>query len=91
MSVRMKLTRSKTGSRRAHHSLKAERLVKTPAGARLRHFADPDTGMYRGKKLFETATESAAKSARSSKKKDAKAAKSEADSNAAEQANDETK
>lgn len=50
MSVRMKLTKSKTGSRRAHHRVEGKHLVKTPSGGtRRRHFADPDTGMYRGK------------------------------------------
>lgn len=49
MSVRMKLTKSKTGSRRAHHRVEGKHLVKTPSGTRRRHFADPDTGMYRGK------------------------------------------
>ncbi len=52
MSVRMKLTHSKTASRRAHHRAGTPRLVKTPSGSRRRHFMDPATGMYRGKQII---------------------------------------
>jgi ribosomal protein L32 len=52
MSVRMKLTSSKTGSRRAHHRAGVPRLVATPTGHRRRHFVDPTTGMYRGKQII---------------------------------------
>lgn len=52
MSVRMKLSHSKTASRRAHHKLCAPRLVSTETGVRRRHFVDTDTGMYRGKQII---------------------------------------
>lgn len=52
MSVRMKITHSKTGSRRAHHRVGIPRLVTTKTGVRRRHFIDPDTGMYRGKQII---------------------------------------
>ncbi len=52
MSVRMRLTHSKTGSRRAHHKKSTPHLVATKTGARRRHFVDPDTGMYRGKQII---------------------------------------
>ena len=52
MSVRMKLTHGKTASRRAHHKKSAPQLVKTETGVRRRHFADLDTGMYRGKQIL---------------------------------------
>ncbi len=52
MSVRMKLTHSKTAGRRAHHGKDMPRLVATKTGARRRHFVDPDTGMYRGKQII---------------------------------------
>ena len=52
MSVRMKLTHSKTASRRAHHRAGSVPLVRTPTGTRRRHFVDPDTGMYRGKQII---------------------------------------
>jgi ribosomal protein L32 len=52
MSVRMKLTHSKTASRRAHHHTGAPHLVATKTGVRRRHFIDPDTGMYRGKQII---------------------------------------
>lgn len=71
MSVRMKLTKSKTGSRRAHHRVAGKHLVKTATGSRLRHFADPDTGMYRGKDVATKAgarKKAAAKEVASSKK-----------------------
>ena len=52
MSVRMKLTHSKTASRRAHHRVGVPRLVATPTGHRRRHYVDPTTGMYRGKQII---------------------------------------
>ena len=52
MSVRMKLSHSKTASRRAHHRAGVPRLVATPSGHRRRHFVDPTTGMYRGKQII---------------------------------------
>ena len=52
MSVRMKLTHSKTASRRAHHGRSAPVLVATKTGVRRRHFVDPETGMYRGKQII---------------------------------------
>jgi ribosomal protein L32 len=52
MSVRMKLTHSKTASRRAHHKKGTPHLVATKTGVRRRHFVDTDTGMYRGKQII---------------------------------------
>ncbi len=52
MSVRMKLSHSKTASRRSHHHTGAPLLVATAGGVRRRHFIDPDTGMYRGKQII---------------------------------------
>ncbi len=52
MSVRMKLTHSKTASRRAHHRAGVPRLVHTASGARRMHFADALTGTYRGKQIL---------------------------------------
>jgi len=52
MSVRMKLTHSKTGSRRSHHHTGVPCLVTTATGVRRRHFIDLDTGMYRGKQII---------------------------------------
>jgi len=52
MSVRMKLTHSKTASRRAHHRAGVPAMVKTASGVRRRHFMDPATGMYRGKEII---------------------------------------
>ncbi len=51
MSVRMKLTHSKTASRRAHHRAGVPRLVHTASGTRRMHFVDAVTGMYRGKQI----------------------------------------
>lgn len=78
MSVRMKLTHSKTASRRAHHRVGAPRLVATLSGARRRHFADPATGMYRGKQIItigaaeEAPKKSAAKAKDTAKSADGK-------------------
>lgn len=55
MVNRMRSTRGKTGSRRAHHGLTAPRLsrdTKTES-THLRHHVDLATGMYRGKQVFE--------------------------------------
>jgi ribosomal protein L32 len=75
----MKLTHSKTGSRRAHHRTATTSVTKSPAGARLRHHVDLETGMYRGKQILGTTkqpakTEAKAKGTSGSKKAD-KAAK----------------
>jgi len=59
MSVRMKLTHSKTGSRRSHHRAIVATATKTETGVRRRHFADPVTGMYRGKQILTTQTNTA--------------------------------
>ncbi len=70
MSVRMKLTHSKTASRRAHHRAGVPSLVKTTTGVRRRHFVDPETGMYRGKQIIavgNSTPEPAPKAAKRSK------------------------
>ena len=61
MSVRMKITHSKTASRRAHHQVGAVRLVSTTSGLRRRHCVDPTTGMYRGKQIIVVAAPVAVK------------------------------
>ena len=55
MSSRMRITRGKTGSRRAHHGLSAPRLShdKETNSTHKRHHVDLETGMYRGKQIFE--------------------------------------
>jgi ribosomal protein L32 len=74
----MKLTHSKTGSRRAHHSMVAPRLVATKTGVRRRHFIDTDTGMYRGKQIITIGKVEAPKPVKAkvakTEKKDAKKA-----------------
>lgn len=70
MSVRMKLTHSKTASRRAHHRAGVPSLVKTATGVRRRHFVDPETGMYRGKQIIavgKSTAESAPKAGKRTK------------------------
>lgn len=73
MSVRMKLSHSKTASRRAHHRVGVPRLVATSTGHRRRHFMDPTTGMYRGKQIITigeaSAQESVTEKKSASKKK----------------------
>lgn len=51
----MRITRGKTGSRRAHHGLTAPRLShdKETDSTHKRHHVDLATGMYRGKQIFE--------------------------------------
>lgn len=68
MSVRMKLTHSKTASRRAHHRKGVPSLVATKTGVRRRHFVDADTGMYRGKQIILIGKPQAAKTAKKEKK-----------------------
>jgi ribosomal protein L32 len=48
----MKITHSKTASRRAHHHATGASVVKTSTGVRRKHFVDPATGMYRGKQIL---------------------------------------
>ena len=51
----MRITRGKTGSRRSHHGLDAPRLSRDSEtdSTHKRHHVDLETGMYRGKKVFE--------------------------------------
>jgi ribosomal protein L32 len=64
----MKLSHSKTASRRSHHHRSAPLLVATKTGVRRRHFIDPDTGMYRGKQIITIGQSEKEKSAVKSKK-----------------------
>lgn len=63
MSVRMHISHAKTRSRRGHHRAEAPTLVKDAKSgtARMRHFADPKTGMYRGKALAKPVKKAAKK------------------------------
>ena len=78
MSVRMKLTHSKTASRRAHHKTGTPRLVSTATGSRRRHFADPDTGMYRGTQIITIGKEEPQKPAKATAKKEKEEKQTEA-------------
>ncbi|HEX9608941.1 MAG TPA: 50S ribosomal protein L32 [Candidatus Paceibacterota bacterium] len=59
MSVRMKVSRAKTGSRRAHHALVGPRLTNDVESGepRLRHRASPITGRYRGRVVIDMAAQ----------------------------------
>lgn len=52
MTVRMKITRSKTGKRRSSHKTKMPTLTNAGDEVTLRHRATK-TGLYRGRKAFE--------------------------------------
>jgi ribosomal protein L32 len=56
----MKLSHSKTKQRRSHHRAAVPTATKTPTGVRRRHFADPVTGLYRGKQVLGMATPTSA-------------------------------
>jgi ribosomal protein L32 len=71
MSVRMKITHSKTASRRSHHHASVATVVKTDTGVRRKHFMDPVTGMYRGKQILSVA-QAPVKVAKTTKKKSVK-------------------
>jgi len=73
----MKLTHSKTASRRAHHRAGAPRLVATQSGARRRHFVDPATGMYRGRQIITVGEDQAKHSKKKVAAKDTTAEKKE--------------
>jgi ribosomal protein L32 len=75
MSVRMKITHSKTGSRRAHHHTGVPCLTPTKTGVRRRHFIDPDTGVYRGRQIIIIGKPEKATSAKAAKKTTEKATK----------------
>lgn len=83
MSVRMKITHSKTAGRRSHHRAVTFRAVATADGVHRRHFMDPTTGMYRGKRIIVAEKAAKAESApvkkRAAEKKAGKTEKSEAE------------
>lgn len=64
MSVRMRMTKSKTGNRRAHHGATAPRVVRDKETGQLgrRHFMSPD-GTYRGRVVKKSAVKAVAKKA----------------------------
>lgn len=57
--VRMRLTKSKVGSRRSHHAITPKPLTATENGGvpTRRHHASRETGIYKGKKLFRSNAE----------------------------------
>jgi ribosomal protein L32 len=75
----MRLTHSKTASRRAHHGKKMPRLVATKTGVRRRHFVDPETGMYRGKQIISIGESDVKKPVKAEKKKEEVSKKAKAD------------
>ena len=71
MVVRMRANRSKTGKRRSHHAISAERLAKCECGAlRISHRACPDCGKYNGRIVIDIVAR-AKREARRSKRKQA--------------------
>ena len=72
MSVRMKITRNKTGGRRSQLGLKAPRLSRdTKTGnVHIRHFMDPETGMYRGKQVIDIAGKKARRAEKAEARKE---------------------
>lgn len=65
MVIRMRHTRAHTGNRRSHHALKGNTIV-TDADTKtkhMRHRASLDTGMYRGRQVFDI-TKKAVKNAK---------------------------
>lgn len=69
MVNRMRATRAHRDNRRAHHALDEARITRdTETGTvHLRHRVSMETGMYRGRKIFDVKVK-AAKSAPASKK-----------------------
>lgn len=63
MSSRMRITRSKTNSRRAHHGASETRLSKDPETGDFhpRHRVSPITGRYRGRVVIDVAARLAKK------------------------------
>jgi len=57
----MRMTRSKTGQRRAHKALSGPSLTKDAESSepRLRHRASPTTGRYRGRVVIDVAAKRA--------------------------------
>lgn len=73
MVVRMRHTRSHTKNRRSHHALKKPALSKDDLGnAHLRHRMSPISGMYRGKKVLDTAKKLGRKVAKAKSKETAR-------------------
>jgi large subunit ribosomal protein L32 len=70
MVVRMRATRGHTGNRRSHHALKSPRLtLDTQTGAvHERHRVSMETGVYRGKKIFDAEAKAKKLEARAERK-----------------------
>jgi large subunit ribosomal protein L32 len=66
MSIRMRMTRSKTGHRRSHHGIRAPRLsVCNDCGAHhLRHRVCDNCGRYRGTVVVDVAAAAEKKAAK---------------------------
>lgn len=66
MSIRMRMTRSKTGHRRSHHGIRAPRLsVCNDCGAyHLRHRMCDNCGRYRGNVITDVAADAEKKAAK---------------------------
>ncbi len=68
MVVRMRVNRSKTGKRRSHHALTAQRATKCECGAlRMPHRACAKCGKYNGRVVLDVAG-TAARAARRAKR-----------------------
>lgn len=69
MSVRMRHTRAHTRNRRSHHALGEASLSTADGVPHLRHRASAVTGMYRGRKVLNTAQKVEKKLAQTSESK----------------------
>lgn len=74
MSVRMKVTRAKTGARRAHHRAGSQALAldKETGLTYPRHFMNPETGEYRGKSMLKAKKKASVQVAKEEKKESTK-------------------
>ena len=66
MVVRMRHTKSQSGSRRSHHALTAPKTaVDAKSGStHLRHRIDMKTGMYRGRKVIDVVAKTVKKNSK---------------------------
>lgn len=76
MVVRMRHTRSQTGSRRSHHALKAHTLATCECGAvRVSHRACQTCGRYKGRVVVDIAGKAATKAQKRAKRDKSEAQK----------------
>lgn len=73
MSIRSKVTSSKSRARRSHHRITSPAITKDEkGGVHLRHRVSPTTGMYKGKQVLDVSKKAVKKAEKENNKKEEK-------------------